>query len=133
MHHQHKRKTPLVVISCTGSYVLVGGDFRITPTTFPSPFLFPNILALIRVSSASQLVCHLLGCTPKACKPRSCPASRPKKEPRDSERDNPCFVGQGDLTCLKEKVQEQHPDEAGRKAIAANFATGGVATIYMGN
>ena len=31
------------------------------------------------------------------------------------------------------KVQEQHPEEAGRMAMAANFATGGVATIYRGN
>ena len=35
------------------------------------------------------------------------------------------FIAQGDLIGLN-----QHPDEAGRKAMAANFATGGVATIY---
>ena len=33
-------------------------------------------------------IMHLvLGCTPQACKPCHCPALRPKKEPRDSDRD----------------------------------------------
>ena len=30
---------------------------------------------------------YLLGCTPQTCKPCSCPALRPKKEPGDSDRD----------------------------------------------
>ena len=36
-----------------------------------------------------------LGCTPKACKPRSCPASRPKKEPRDNDRDTSGLLDKG--------------------------------------
>ena len=40
----------------------------------------------------------MLGCTPQACKPYSYPASRPKKEPGDSDRDVNGLLGKGPYT-----------------------------------
>ena len=34
----------------------------------------------------------MLGCTLQACKPCNCPARRPKKMPRDSDRDTNCLL-----------------------------------------
>ena len=132
MHHQYKRKTTLVVVSCHRVPRASGRPLQDYPHHFPFPILISPHLGAHQSFLGLPAGLPVVGLHPKG-KPRSCPASRPKKEPRDSERDNLWFVGQGDLTCLKEKVQEQHPDEAGRKTIAANFATGGVATIYRGN
>lgn len=74
-----KRKTFLMAdIAATGPHKLVGSHLGITPVTFHSPSLFPDILELTGVSPSllAGLSTGVLGYTPQACKPCGCPARR---------------------------------------------------------
>ena len=106
------------------------------PYNFPFPSLFPDIAALLGVSSASQLAHQLLGCTPQACKPCNCSASGPEKEPADSDRDFNSLLdgrilpvrGKGSWSNTPPRTTNgsrtwQHPYCSGEKE----------ATIYRGN
>lgn len=84
---QWKRKTTLSAVSCHRAPHASGYHLGITLVTFHSTSYFPSISAFMGVSSASWLAFQLLACTLQACKPCSCPASRPKIEPRDSDKD----------------------------------------------
>ena len=54
--------------------------------TFHSSSLFPDISGLSGISLASWLLQQFWGCTQQAYRPCPCPPSRPKKEPRVSNR-----------------------------------------------
>ena len=56
---------------------------------------------------------QVLGCTPQAFKPSTCPVSRLKKEPRVSDRDINALKD-GDLPCLRQGL-EWHPTIWGRR------------------
>lgn len=114
------------------------------PWHHPRSFLFPVLMSLFPgawrspgVSSVSRLAWQLLGCTPQARKPCSCPTSRLKKELRDSDPDINGFIG-----------WESHPSEArswsdtrpcvaeSKQDTAAIFATAGAGeepTLYRGS
>lgn len=65
-------------IAVTGPLKLAGSRLRITPVTFHSASLFPDILELTGVSLSllAGLSTAVLGYTPQACKPCGCPARR---------------------------------------------------------
>ena len=82
------------------------------------------------VSSASWLVHQFLDCTLQVCKPCSCPASRLKKEPRDSDRDINDLLDRGILH--KGSGSDTPPCAAdGRQDMAAVFNTQGRGGFHL--
>lgn len=80
----HSSKGPGLLPAIFRSHMLVDG-----PTNFHPLSLLPDILALTGATSVSWVLCQLLGCTmsPTSPKPYTWLTSRPKKEPRVSDRD----------------------------------------------
>lgn len=92
----HLRITPAI----WGPHLLVDSQTGITPTTCGTPMLvdkhhnFPFPVLCFLTSPCSQefprfpvRLCQLLGCTQQTYKVSTCPASRPEKGPRVSNRD----------------------------------------------
>lgn len=84
---------------------------------FPFLSLFPNVLGLTGVSLVSWLLGQLLGCTPQACKAYTCPDSRPKKQPRVSDRAINGLMDERGLY-VQSKVLEQLPTTCSRRQAA---------------
>ena len=95
------------------------------PTSHP-PSSFPDISALTGVPSVSWLLRQLLGCTPRAYKPCTCPASRLKKGPRVGDRAINDLMDEG-LTRLKrgpEATPHRVPQIRGRTGLQASLPEG---------
>ena len=70
---------------------------------------------------------HVLGCTPQACTPCTCPASRPKEEPRNRDREVSGLLDRG-LTHLKRMGLKAIPPPCmagSRQDVTAIFTTQG--------
>ena len=116
----------------TGPHTLVDSHPGIPPVTlgfhtlldglqnFPFPVLIYQRLGLTGVSLVSWLLGQLLGCTPKACKAYTCPDSRPKKEPRVSNRAINGLMDESSLY-VQSKVLEQLPTTCSRRQAARTW------------
>lgn len=94
-----------------------------SPAMFRSPHLLPNIWVLTGASSVSWLARQLLGCALPACKPCTGSASRPKKEPRDKDRDmSDLMDGESSLSTSWRDTIPRSADS--RQGVAAVFPTG---------
>ena len=75
----------------------------------------------------------LLGCTPQACKPCSCPALRLKKEPRDSNRDISGLMDRGSYTSETKGSWSNIPPQQGGHGSNLCYSREEEVTIYGGN
>lgn len=112
-----------MVDSCHRSHLLVDGHLGITPHPTPLSIIISRHLSTHRRILglwASWLPRQLLSCTLQACKPYSCPISRPKKEPRGGGRDI-CRQRQGSYMSVLKGPQRAPSRE--KQSPAAMFAT----------
>ena len=115
---------------------LVDSHLGITPAIFHSPSLFPDILALTGVFSASWLALQLLGCTRGPASLVTAQCGDWRKSP-ETVTETLTVYWTGDLTGPQQKVLEWHPTVNGSwqadHGSHLRCLVGKEATIYRGN